>query len=43
MPYEESKPTGKKHDQTSIILNHKGEEINTNIKPLFPYTWDGSW
>ncbi|CAO3638058.1 unnamed protein product [Cunninghamella blakesleeana] len=43
LPYEESKPTGKKHEQTSIILNHKGEEINTNIKPLFPYTWNGAW
>ncbi|CAO3648914.1 unnamed protein product [Cunninghamella echinulata] len=44
LPYEEPKsPSGKKHEQMSIILNHQGEEVNTNIKPLFPYSWDGGW
>ncbi|KAI9321442.1 hypothetical protein BX666DRAFT_1902139 [Dichotomocladium elegans] len=32
------------HNKKSMIsLNHKGEEMTTTVKPLFPYSWSGSW
>ncbi|KAI8073935.1 hypothetical protein BC940DRAFT_324604 [Gongronella butleri] len=34
-------PTAQQHQ--SILMNHQGEEVTTNVKPLFPYSWDGSW
>ncbi|CAM0137068.1 hypothetical protein VKS41_008227 [Umbelopsis sp. WA50703] len=35
-------PSGNDHKST-LLLNHRGEEVATNIKQLFPYTWSGEW
>ncbi|CAO3587338.1 unnamed protein product [Absidia cylindrospora] len=29
--------------QPSAVLNHEDDELNTHVKSLFPYTWDGDW
>ncbi|KAI9258970.1 hypothetical protein BDA99DRAFT_538888 [Phascolomyces articulosus] len=29
--------------KSTLLLNHKGEEMSTNVKPLFPYSWNGAW
>ncbi|KAG2223013.1 hypothetical protein INT45_012312 [Circinella minor] len=29
--------------KSTFLLNHKGEEMSTNVKPLFPYSWNGAW
>ncbi|KAI9498660.1 hypothetical protein BDB00DRAFT_798987 [Zychaea mexicana] len=34
-------PSG--HENVTLLLNHKGEEMSTKVKPLFPYSWNGSW
>lgn len=36
-------PNQGKRKNSTILLNHKGEEMSTTVKPLFPYTWNGSW
>ncbi|KAI9287749.1 hypothetical protein BC943DRAFT_318756 [Umbelopsis sp. AD052] len=35
-------PNGSEQKST-LLLNHRGEEVATNIKQLFPYTWSGEW
>ncbi|KAI8391234.1 uncharacterized protein BYT42DRAFT_556125 [Radiomyces spectabilis] len=30
-------------NKSTFLLNHQGEEVSTNIKPLFPYSWNGEW
>ncbi|KAG0187008.1 hypothetical protein DFQ28_007015 [Apophysomyces sp. BC1034] len=27
----------------TLLLNHRGDEVATNIRPLFPYSWNGEW
>ncbi|KAI8343670.1 hypothetical protein BC941DRAFT_465833 [Chlamydoabsidia padenii] len=40
LPFQD---TGNTVTQPVVVLTHQGIKSNTNVKSLFPYTWDGNW